>query len=252
MKHNHSAFLYTIAFLFLSTGTLAQQLIYPSSPKQPVVDTIFGKLIADEYRWLEDVNNNTTKEWLKKQSEFTENVLKSIPGRDMLIKDFQQLDALNKEDIPFLIRKGGRYFYRKTLPGENVGKLYYRQGKEGKDVLLFDPNAYTGGKKQITYRFSPSENGKKVALSITEAGNADICLVKIMDIDTRRFDRDSLYPVLFSIDSWTPDSRAILYKATQTNDPNSTLLFQDLQIKYHRLGTPTQEDKIILSKSTHP
>src|SRR5688500_6261994 len=89
MKHKLQALLYTVSCLFLCTGISAQQFNYPSSPQQLVVDTIFGKLIADEYRWLEDVNNDKTKQWLKKQSAFTETVLKTIPGRDKLIKEFQ-------------------------------------------------------------------------------------------------------------------------------------------------------------------
>lgn len=238
--------------LLINSLTIAQSFQYPSTPKQPVADTIFGKVVLDEYRWLEDVNKEETKEWLKKQADFSEMIITKIKGRDRLIKEFQQLDALNKEDIPYLLRKGDRYFYRKTLPGENVGMLYFRQGKEGKEILIFDPGAYTGGKKQITYRFIPSENGKKVALSIAEAGNADICLVKVLDVETKRFDQDSLYPVLFNIDSWTPDSRAIIYKATQTDDPNSKNLFQNLKVKYHQLGTPVKDDKTLLSGLTHP
>ncbi|MDO8966721.1 prolyl oligopeptidase family serine peptidase [Algoriphagus sp.] len=238
--------------LLINIHTIAQCLQYPSSPKLPVADTIFGKVVVDEYRWLEDVHEEQTQGWLKMQADFSEMVINKIAGRDRLIKEFQQLDSLNKESIPYIMRKGDRYFYRKTLPGENVGKLYYRQGKEGEEILIFDPNAHTENNKQITYRFSPCENGKKVALSIAEAGNADICLVKIMDVETKKFDQDSLYPVLFSIDSWTPDSHAIIYKETQTDDPSSTLLFQDLKVKYHRLGTPEKEDKTLLSGLTHP
>jgi prolyl oligopeptidase len=224
---------------------------YPPSPKIPVVNTIFGKLVADDYRWIEDMSSTQTQTWLKSQADYTMSILNRIPGRDALIKDFQDLDKLTPATISWVTREGGRYFFRKTLPGENVGKLYYRESKTGKDILIFDPNEYTGGMKQITYGYIPSKDGKKIALRITESGNADIAMIKVINVDTRQYYTDSLFPV-GGVGSWTSDNKGFIYSALQTADNKSTLIFQDIECKYHKLGDDQKQDKTLASRIHDP
>ena len=85
------------------------------------------------------------------------------------------LDKLKPADYADFDFKGGRLFYKKTLGGENVGKLFYRDGWSGQEKLLFDPATYTSsattaGKKITIDRFSPSWNGKYVALGLSSGG----------------------------------------------------------------------------------
>ena len=42
--------------------------------------------------------------------------------------------------------EGGRLFYRKTIGGEKVGKVFVREGWEGPERLLFDPAEYKEGR----------------------------------------------------------------------------------------------------------
>ena len=42
----------------------------PAAPKQPVVDKYFGVSVTDDYRWLEDWNNNFVKSWSEVQNRF--------------------------------------------------------------------------------------------------------------------------------------------------------------------------------------
>ncbi len=238
--------------LFISNHSAAQNFTYPETPKQPVTDTIFGKVIVDNYRWLEDVSTQQVQHWIKLQSDFTNKMLDKIPGRNSLIEEYKKLDELTPSDIHVARRESGRYFYKKTMAGENVAKLYYRQGKEGKEVLLFDPHTYNNGQsKEITFNFLPSKDGKMVALSLTESGKADISTVRVINVDTKKFNSDSLYPVN-SVQAWTPDSKGFLYGALQTSDQLSTNLFQDIAVKYHQLGTDPMKDKTILSRINNP
>lgn len=240
------------AALLISNHIKSQSFNYPPTPKQPVTEYIFGKVIVDNYRWLEDANNQQVQDWIKSQADFTNKMLDKIPGRNALIEEYTKLDKLKPSDIPYVRREGGRYFYKKTLAGENVAKLYYRQGKEGKEVLLFDPHTYGNEQqKQITFNYLPSKDGKMVALSLTESGKADISTVRIINVDTKKFYTDSLYPVN-SVQAWTPDSKGFLYGSLQTSDQLSTNLFQDIQVKYHQLGTDAMKDKTILSRTNNP
>ena len=86
--------------VFFCNNCIAQTFNYPPTPKQPITDTIFGKVVVDEYRWMEDMNSQQMKDWLKMQSDFTNNLLDKIPGRDALVEEFKKLDQLTPVFIP--------------------------------------------------------------------------------------------------------------------------------------------------------
>jgi prolyl oligopeptidase len=238
---------------YFSNNSTAQTFHYPSTAKQTVKDTIFGKIVTDDYRWLEDMSNQQVKDWLKAQANYTNNFLDKIPARDELIEEYKKLDIISKSDIPYWPRKGGnRFFYMKTFANQNTPKLYYKNGNSGSEILIFDPQAYSKGRfKDVAYRFFPSKDGKKVALTLTWKGNSDIATLKIIDVDSKNFLSDSLYPVN-SIQTWTPDNKGIIYGALQTSDPLSTRLFQDIEVKYHQIGQNPQKDKTIISRKNNP
>ena len=131
MKHLIS---FLLLFQFVNNNSTAQIIQYPETVKKPVIDSIFGKVVVDDYRWLEDVNNPQVKDWLKKQANLTNDILDNIPGRNTLIEEFRKTEQLASSEISlFITRQAGRYFYKKTKAGENVPSLYYRQGKKGKE-----------------------------------------------------------------------------------------------------------------------
>ena len=243
-----------LAKLLLWNDSTAQTTFnYPFTPVHPVVDTIFGKVVTDNYRWLEEANSSEVKAWLQQQADLTNKWLDKIPGRDRLFEEYKKLDGVNAVDIGFAMRMSGRYFYIKTRKGENVGKLYYRYGETGKEILLFDPHVYE--KEQsistpITFWFVPSNDGRKIALSLTENGNGDIRTVKFINVDTKTFYADSLYPV--NPQAWTPDGKGFIYSELQTTDQLSPTLFLDVPLKIHRLGEAVKDDKILVSRATNP
>ncbi|MEX1239709.1 MAG: hypothetical protein WEB30_08325 [Cyclobacteriaceae bacterium] len=105
-------------FLLLYTSVTAQILQYPETAKQPVWDTLFGTVIRDDYRWLEEVNTPQVESWLKEQAAFTEQLLEKIPGKNAFIEEYKNLDQINNVAIRFILKEGGRYFYSKVLKGK--------------------------------------------------------------------------------------------------------------------------------------
>lgn len=245
---------FSVLQLFWNESPAQKAFNYPSTPIQPVVDTIFGKVVTDNYRWLENVNTPKVQEWLKQQADLTNNWLDMIPGRNILFEEYKKLDETNVVDVSYVIRTGGRYFYKKTKRGENVGKLYYRVGETGKEILLFDPHVYKKEKSLstlTTFRFTPSNDGKKIALSLTENGKVDIYKVIFMNVDTKKYYPDSLYPVN-SPQAWTPDGKGFIYGELQTTDQLSPQFFLDIPLKIHQLGEAASSDKTLLSRNTNP
>lgn len=131
MKH---LFLLLLAAVAL-TQSASGQYHYPASRIVEVSDEYFGTTIPDPYRWLEDVKSPEVTDWLKAQADYTNSVLNTIPNQDKLIREFETYDAMRTISYFPVAKANGKYFYRKRLPGEQVSKLYYRQGEDRKSVV---------------------------------------------------------------------------------------------------------------------
>ena len=232
----------------LAGASIAQP---PATRKSPVIDSYFGLQVTDNYRWLEDMNNQEVKDWFKAQHDYTENWLGKIRGRDELFEDFKKLNALKPASINGLTRKANRYFYKKTLPAENVGKLYYREGKNGKEILLYDPLSKSNGKTYSINYFVPSEDGKKVAFGIAEGG-AEVATIYIMNVDNKKMYPEKIYPSWFGVSGWTPDNKGFIYTIQATGDNKSMDMLTNTRALYHIPGTDPKNDLELLSLKKYP
>jgi len=119
-------------FLFLVISVLVvvpcrAQWNYPPTKNRRCVGHLFGKTYNDPYRWLENLKDADVEAWFKAQAELTDGLLAKIPGRDALVQEWLALDKLKPAEYSSIHYEHGRVFYKKTLGGENVGKLYFRR-----------------------------------------------------------------------------------------------------------------------------
>jgi len=145
--------------LFCSLSSYAQWH-YPATKTVDSTDTYFGVTYKDPYRWLEHMKDPEVVAWFKQQAKLTDSILNNISGRNGLIAEWKELDKLQPPKYSFRIFENGRIFYKKTMPGETVAKVYYREGMDGKEQLLFDPLAYIEGKTLSVESILPSYDGK--------------------------------------------------------------------------------------------
>ena len=223
----------------------------PATKKASVTDTYYGKQVTDNYRWLEDMNNKEVQDWFKAQHDYTDGWLDKISGRDALLEDFKKLDALKPANINGLARKANRYFYKKTLPAENVGKLYYRDGKNGKEILLYDPMSNSKGKTYSINYFVPSEDGKKIAFGLAEGG-AEVATIYIMNVDNKKMYPEKIYPSWFGVSGWTPDNKGFIYTIQSTGDNKSMEMLTNTRSMYHVPGTDPKSDQELFSLKKYP
>ena len=244
-------------------SVLSQTLDAPTpTPVRPVIEEYCGEKIEDPYRYLEDMRNPEVQQWFRAQADYTQHVLSQIPGRDQLKQQLQEIASRRASEVTQVkITDNNRYFYLKTNQGEDVARLYYRDGYEGEEKLLFDPTAYDAGsnKKYVVYFHYPSWDGSKMAFSITADG-AEIGTLIIMDVATKELYPERIDRYWFNEFSWLPDNKRFLYLRLQSADPNgssadsdnSKVLHQDSQTFLHRVGTSPSEDQEVLSKAHNP
>ncbi|HYQ89029.1 MAG TPA: S9 family peptidase, partial [Candidatus Binatia bacterium] len=244
------ALLVALPYLLFAVSSAAA-VRQPSTRREPVTDTYFGTRIVDDYRWIEKVDSPEVKGWLKSQADYTNEILGRIPGRDSLFNDFVRLDAMRPASISSVVRKNGRYFYKKTLPSESVGRLFSRDTIDGPETLLFDPTQGAGGTSVSVSFFVPSEDGKRVAIGVAENGS-ETATVRILNVEARTLEPESIAPVWIGVGGWTKDGSGFTYNRLTSSDVHDTKRELNTTAYYHAVGTDPAKDVAVLSAAKYP
>jgi prolyl oligopeptidase len=235
--------------LLMAVPCLAQWP-YPPSKTVDAADTYFGKTYKDPYRWLENLRDKDVEAWFKAQAELTDGLLAKIPAGDALAKEWMELDKLKPATYSSITYENGRVFYKKTLGGENVGKLYFRQGWNGAEKLLFDPATYKAGVTTTIESALPSFDGRYVALGFSAKG-AEYSEIRILDVDRRTLLPESTYPS-YGPYSWSLDSKSLFYDAGKVTDIKSLEIELNRKTKLHKVHTSFDLDVDFFSNERNP
>ena len=213
-------------------------------------DTYFGKTYYDPYRWLENLKDADAAAWFKAQAELTDGLLAKIPGRDALVQEWLALDKLKPADYSAISCEHGRVFYKKTLGGENVGKLYYRQGWNGTEKLLFDPATYKPGVTTTIQGVAPSWDGKYFAMGLS-SGGAEWSEIRLLDVERGTLLPESIYPS-YGPRGWMKDNKSLFYDAGKVADIKSLEIELNRKTKVHNLGSAVSTDVDVFSNESNP
>jgi prolyl oligopeptidase len=223
---------------------------YPESRRDDVVETLHGYQIADPYRWLEDPDSADTRDWVRRQNEFTEAELSSYPERDWFRTTMSAILARPRAGVP--VKKSGWY-----LVGRN-------DGTQAQDVVsvaesldellsggrvLIDPNKLSEDGTDSLGTFTVSPDGKYFAYGINESGS-DWTTFRLLDIATGTPVDDVVTEAKFSEATWLPDSSAYLYlhyPASGRSEGTETKSLSGGRLMLHAVGTPQSEDRLVLS-----
>lgn len=183
---------------------------YPPTPTSNAADTWFGKHYPDPYRPLENTSDKSIAAWYQAQATLTNQTIAQIPGRDALVSEWLSMDKRMPPRYRDFQAEGGRLFYRKTLGGENVGKIYFRDGWDGAEQLLFDPGSYKPGTDSAVKFFVPTFDGKNVLLGLAAKGG-EWSELRVLRVADEQLLPDTIYPAAWFGVAWLPDGRGFLY-----------------------------------------
>ena len=254
MKTN--LFLLFIIMVILSSCTSKDTLKKPPLAKtDPVIDEYFGVKITDSYRYMENLKDTSVQSWMNLQADYAREILDKIPGRQKLIDKMNDFDNRKSTEVTSLrITDNDRYFYLKTAPDDETGKLFYRDGFEGQEVLLFDPEKYDSDttKKYVISSITPSWDGSKVAFDVSPNGSENAVLM-IMNVKDIRLYSEKIQPRSggFPV-SWTWDNNSILYSRLQTSDKYNIDRLKNSKTCLHSIGTDPASDREIFSGALYP
>ena len=199
---------------------------YPPSRTEKVVDRLHGTDVPDPYRWLEDGNSAEVKQWVERQNAFTRAVLDELPGRAAIRERLNTLLDIGSNGTPADAK--GRYFYTRRDGKQNQPVLYVREGLQGKDRVLLDPNTLSKEGIVALDWWYPSRDGKLLAYGLSEGGTEQSTL-HVRDVETGKDLPDVIERTRACSVAWLPDSKGFYY--TRYPQPGSVPRGQE---NYHR------------------
>jgi prolyl oligopeptidase len=234
----------------ISASALAQWH-YPAAPTSDASDVWFGTRYQDPYRPLENLKDPKVAAWFKAEAQLTDSTIAKIPGRDALVREWLSMDRRTPPRYHEFKFEGGRLFYRKTLGGQNVGKLYVREGWAGSERLLFDPTTYKKAAGTTVSLFEPSFDGQYVVLGLAVQGG-EWSELRVLKVEDGQLLPDSIYPAAWWGVNWLPNSREFFYNGSDVTDIKSLDIETNRKARLHALGTPVSQDRDLLSSAATP
>lgn len=236
------ALLVAMAALLLLPSAKAQSASKcpPATRTDNVVDNYFGTKIADPYRWLEDQNSAETRAWIKAEDACTSAVLENLPGRKEISRRLRELMKVDSVQPP--IERGGRYFFMKRAADEDLYAIYMRQGVDGADQVLVNPQPLSKDHSTSVGLQDVSEDGKLLAYGI-RLGGQDQVTVHFLNVDTRTRLADVL-----------PSADYFGVSIDRRNDGvyYSRMTPQGSRVFYHAVDKPAASDKVLFGEGYGP
>lgn len=223
--------------------------------REKVTDTYHGVKVVDEYRWLEDWNNAEVKAWSDAQNAKARAHLDALPGVEAIRARVTAIMSAPAMRYSELVARGGTVFAMKNEPPKQQAFIVVMDGATldaSKERVLIDPNVIdpTGGTTIDWFR--PSWDGKLIAVSMS-TGGSEAGDVHVFDVDTGQ----KTYEVVPRVQqgtgggdlAWDEAGRGFYYTRYPRagERPESDMSFY-VQVYYHELGTPTEQDRYEIGK----
>ncbi|HCB63185.1 MAG: prolyl endopeptidase [Bacteroidetes bacterium GWF2_43_63] len=238
-----------MTLILFSTMLSAQDIRYPETFRSDDTDDYHGTKVADPYRWLEDENSDETKKWVEQQNAVTNEYLDQISMREKIRVRLQKLWNYEKSGIPF--KKGPWVFCFRNTGLQNQSILFVREGYDGEERVLLDPNNLSEDGTTALSDYSISKDYKYMAFS-TSKGGSDWNDIQILEIKTGKMLPDAVKWTKFSGIAWYKDG--FFYSAYDVKDESKSLstINEFHKVFYHKLGTSQAKDVLIYENKDYP
>jgi prolyl oligopeptidase len=227
----------------------------PLAEKRPLVESLHGVKITDNYRWLEDGSSPDTQKWVAEEMAYTQKVLNPLPGRDAIHKRLTELLSIGSISAPMI---GGKYYFYTRRDGmQNQPVLYVRERgisekDDGKDRVLVDANQLAADGTIALDWYHPSENGRYVAYGTSPSGS-EMSTLHIIETKTGKLLPDVIERTRAASIAWMLNNSGFYYTRYPKKGevPDGQEMY-DRRVFYHELGTDPATDPLIFGEGRDP
>ena len=254
--------LLAVSFAVAATGAAAEHhesaemesaITYPDTMREDVVEEQFGVDVPDPYRWLEnDVRNDQrVRDWVTAQNAVTDAYLETLPGREAIEARLTELWNYERVGVP--VKRENRYFYTRNDGLQNQSILVMRDGLDGEETLLIDPNLWSDDDATALAQWTPSPDGTRIAYGVQDGGT-DWRTIRVLDIASGEPLGDTVEWAKFTNISWAKNNTGFFY--SRFPEPSEEGEFQSLNtdqaVYFHAVGTDQSQDRLIYATPDRP
>ncbi|WP_109669483.1 prolyl oligopeptidase family serine peptidase [Roseicyclus mahoneyensis] len=237
------------ALLMSIAPAVAQEtppMTYPETRQTDIEETHFGVTVADPFRWLENDPRQDAEvaEWIEAQNAVSAPYLEGLAGRDVFQRRLTAMFDHETLTPPF--ERGGLYFFTRSGGLDNQAQLLVREGADGANRVLIDPNTWSEDGTVALAEWAVSGDGAFVAFAVQDGGS-DWRTIRVIDVATGEMREDSVEWARFTTIAWHPDGSGFYY--SRFPEPETGAAFsasvEGHAVYLHRLGTNQSEDRLI-------
>jgi len=188
------------------------------APVKPVSETIWGRKVTDDYRYMEEQKPETVA-WMKAEGAYTRAVLDAIQPVRKLRADVAKFSASFGLVQGYAIY-GGRAFYEERAPGSDNFDLMVKDGGGSRKIVdVAALRAAHGGEPYAINYFLASPDGAKVAVGISAGGSEDAVLT-VYDAKTGAQIAGPVDRAQFGATAWSADGKTLSFVRLKKLAPN--------------------------------
>jgi prolyl oligopeptidase len=226
----------------------------PATEKSPAVDVYHGVHVVDDFRWLEDWNDQKVRKWSDAENDYAREWLNRLPNVKAIRERLTQVMTARTVSYGLLAHRKGRLFAIKREPPKQQPFLIVLPSADAVDQtrILVDPNKIDPKGTTAIDWYVPSPDGSLVAVSLSRGGSEAG--------DVHVFDTASgaqVHEVVPHVNggtaggdlAWLPDGSGFFYtRYPQAGErPAADLDFYQ-QVYFHKFGTPLSADRYEMGK----
>ncbi|HEX2772673.1 MAG TPA: S9 family peptidase [Micromonosporaceae bacterium] len=222
----------------------------PVAKRVPRERTHHGDTVVDEYAWLAAKDDPETVAYLEAENRYTEAItVGQAQLRDRLFEETRR--RTQETDLSVPTRKGGYWYYTRTVEGQQYGIHCRRRAAEGEtdpplpadgaplpgEEVLLDGNALAEGHDFFALgTFDVSPDGRWLAYSTDFSGDERFTL-RVKDLQTGEVLADEV-PNTFYGSAWSSDASVLFYLTVDE-------AWRPYRVWRHAIGTPAADDAVV-------
>ncbi len=222
--------------VLISTGVSAAPQP-PVAKKIPVVDTLFGTVMTDNYHWLREKTNPEVIDYLKAENAYTDSMTAgTVALQDKIYNEM--VGRIKETDLSLPVFRDGYYYYSRDEKGKQY-KIYCRKkgSQDAPEEIMLDVNQLGEGKSFTSVGgMTVSPNQQLLAYAWDTAGN-EIYSVYVKDLATGKVYSDVI-PAAANDLQWGNDNATLFYTTL-----DETL--RPYRLWRHALGSDPAKDVMI-------
>ncbi len=212
--------------------------------KVNIIENYHGRDIYDPYRWLEDINSDETKEFVKSHNETTRKFIEEYGDYNEIKEDMIKYSSFDRGSCPS--KKGEYYYFFYKSATENQPVLYRAREIDGDKEIIVNPNELSEEGIYAITGFWVNEKKDIMAYGISHKGS-DWQTIYFKDMGTGELLKDELNWCKFSSLCWLSDGESLIYtRYPKAYDVHDHRITYHNMVSVHILGTSQDDDENII------